>query len=200
MHRTRMPFASHARRSRQMPSPRTHSTARGGAREPQAYPPPCKPHAPPRAAADISLGPTGLPALSCLRCLPVHVLLTTRHTRGPPTPQIATPRYMAVLDLAHCPRSLCGSLGSCPIRAPQSWSCVGKDPHPTPGHLDSLPASLASAVTAFATPAAPGLPPLPSSRLHLLTGALSCPLPACFLYDKPACSRLARTTVRPDHA
>ena len=30
-----------------------------------------------------------------------------------------------------------------------------------------------------------------ASRLHFLTGAPGCPLPACCLYDKPACKHLA---------
>ena len=144
MHRTRMPLASHVRRSRRMPSPHTHSTARGGAREPQAFPPPCQPHVPPRAAADISLGPTGLPAghasaaSPCTCCwtstISQHTHSTTCHTPAHGCSEVGTLR----------PRILQQSwIRPDPLRP--SWSCVGQDRHPAPGLPGSLSACLAIA-------------------------------------------------------
>ena len=161
-----MPLTSHARRSRQVPSPHTHLTARGGARKPQAFPPPYQPHVPPRAAADTSQGPTGMPAMPPLP--------TCAHAAGQapphstPTAQHATPRHTAVLKLAHSAPGSCSRLGSAPIRSARPGPVWVRTATPLPAcWVPCQPASPLT-ITTFANPASPGLPPSPSTHRCLL--------------------------------
>jgi len=166
---TRMPLAERTRRSRQAPSPHALLAARDRAREPQAFPSPCQPHVPTRAAADTSLTEAYRPAGLNMPPLP-----TRAHAAGQapphstPTARHATPRHTAVLKLARSAPGSCSRLGSVPIRSARPGPVWVRTATPLPAcWVPCQPASPLT-ITTFANPASPGLPPSPSTHHCLL--------------------------------